>query len=433
MMSTWTLQIGYPLITFRKLESAQGEKQIWCISQSRFLSSSMLNGTDKMSPPSKYNYTWFVPVQFKTDVSPVESIMLNATKNSSNAHVELPPKARWIKANMHGSGFYRVQYPQEIWQQLILQLKEDHSALSPADRAQLLDDAFSLCRAGFLNASVPMEMIMYLVKEDSFIVWTTALSHLAIWKNLLQETPARELMNEFILSLLDPLYRKLKWEDKGDHIERLLRQKILRAAIDYGHKDVTYLAKEEFRTHLVNKTHISPNLQELVYSVGIRTGSKEDWVWCYETYKNSNIPSERSQLLISLGDSQDVFVIQGYLDMTLNKTHIRGQDVQTVLQSVASNPSGTFLAWRHLQRHWNIFHDMFQSGSFTMGHIIKSVTKHFSTDFEYQQVQNFFSTRDVGAGKLALRQSLEEIKLNIEFRRKYEDEIFAWLQARKEI
>ena len=41
--------------------------------------------------------------------------------------------------------------------------------------------------------------------------------------------------------------------------------------------------------------------------------------------------------------------------------------------------------------------------------------------------------RDVGAGKLALRQSLEEIKLNIEFRRKYEDEIFAWLQARKEI
>ena len=67
-----------------------------------------------MSPPSKYNYTWFVPVQFKTDVSPVESIMLNATKNSSNAHVELPPKARWIKANMHGSGFYRVQYPQEV-------------------------------------------------------------------------------------------------------------------------------------------------------------------------------------------------------------------------------------------------------------------------------------------------------------------------------
>ena len=40
--------------------------------------------------------------------------------------------------------------------------------------------------------------------------------------------------------------------------------------------------------------------------------------------------------------------------------------------------------------------------------------------------------RDVGTGKLALRQSLEEIKLNIELRRKYEDEIFAWLQARKE-
>ena len=47
MMSTWTLQMGYPLITFRKLESAQGEKQIWCISQSRFLSSSMVSKNKK--------------------------------------------------------------------------------------------------------------------------------------------------------------------------------------------------------------------------------------------------------------------------------------------------------------------------------------------------------------------------------------------------
>ena len=73
--------------------------------------------------------------------------------------------------------------------------------------------------------------------------------------------------------------------------------------------------------------------------------------------------------------------------MTLDRQKIRVQDVQTVLRSVAANPSGTFLVWRHLQRHWDEFYEMFKSGSFTMGHIIKSVTEHFSTDFDHQQVQ----------------------------------------------
>ena len=63
-------------------------------------------------------------------------------------------------------------------------------------------------------------MATYLVKEESLIVWLTALSHLSTWVELLQETSGRETLNKFILSLLDPMYNKLKWEDTGDHVER---------------------------------------------------------------------------------------------------------------------------------------------------------------------------------------------------------------------
>ena len=60
----------------------------------------------------------------------------------------------------------------------------------------------------------------------------------------------------------------------------------------------------------------------------------------------------------ALGETRDVFVIQKYLDMTLNQvehekqickgsknltfhqTEVRSQDVQTVLAAVASNPAG---------------------------------------------------------------------------------------------
>jgi hypothetical protein len=54
------------------------------------------------------------------------------------------------------------------------------------------------------------------------------------------------------------------------------------------------------------------------------------------------VPSERGNLLRALGETRDVFTIQKYLDMTLNQTEVRGQDVQTVLAAVASNPAGGF-------------------------------------------------------------------------------------------
>ena len=51
---------------------------------------------------------------------------------------------KWFKANINGTGFYRVGYPRENWDSLIHQLVKDHKVFSVADRAQLINDAFSL-------------------------------------------------------------------------------------------------------------------------------------------------------------------------------------------------------------------------------------------------------------------------------------------------
>ena len=81
-----------------------------------------------------------------------------------------------------------------------------------------------------------------------------------------------------------------------------------------------------------------------------------------------------------------------------------------------------------------------------MGHIIASVATHFSTQFDLDQVRAFFADKDVGAGKLVVKQTLEQIqvvrstlfletpkngrflkKVNIEFRRQSEKGVDAWL------
>ena len=60
--------------------------------------------------------------------------------------MEFPGDMLWFKANLNGTGFYRVNYPQENWDSIILALRENHNAFTAADRAQLINDAFSLAQ-----------------------------------------------------------------------------------------------------------------------------------------------------------------------------------------------------------------------------------------------------------------------------------------------
>ena len=58
--------------------------------------------------------------------------------------IELASDTKWFKANINGTGYYRVNYPLDNWDAIIKALIKDLNTFSPADRAQLLNDAFSL-------------------------------------------------------------------------------------------------------------------------------------------------------------------------------------------------------------------------------------------------------------------------------------------------
>ena len=64
----------------------------------------------------------------------------------SAMEIEFPADMTWFKANVNGTGFYRVNYPRENWDALIQKLIEDHNTFSALDRAQLISDAFALSR-----------------------------------------------------------------------------------------------------------------------------------------------------------------------------------------------------------------------------------------------------------------------------------------------
>ena len=193
---------------------------------------------------------------------------------------------------------------------------------------------------GLLEPQVPLDLALYLQSETSLAVWTAALAHLHSWREILGETSARQGVDSLVLSLLSQQYASLGWADTGSHLDKLLRQRVLGAMVQAGRREAVDKARALFRDLMAGNGTVAANLQGLVYGVGVREGGREEWRWCWERYLDTNVPSERSSLLKALGETRDVFTIQDFLEMTLDQSKVRGQDVQSVLAAVAANPAG---------------------------------------------------------------------------------------------
>lgn len=95
----------------------------------------------------------------------------------------------WVIFNKQEKGFYRVNYDTENWNLLINALKsENYQIISNMNRAQLIDDALSLARAGNLSYSIVFSLLDYLTNETDYIPLTAFVKNVGFLNNLLAET-----------------------------------------------------------------------------------------------------------------------------------------------------------------------------------------------------------------------------------------------------
>lgn len=67
-----------------------------------------------------------------------------------------------------------MNYDVENWGNLATYLNTDFKNISSTNRAQLIDDALYLARAGYLSYKVSLQITTYLSKETDYIPWYAA-------------------------------------------------------------------------------------------------------------------------------------------------------------------------------------------------------------------------------------------------------------------
>lgn len=83
----------------------------------------------------------------------------------------------WNASTCDCSGFFRVNYDSENWNRLMSSLRSEPAAVHEMSRGQLLDDSFSLARAGHLSYSVPLGLASYLTREACYFPWAAFIPH----------------------------------------------------------------------------------------------------------------------------------------------------------------------------------------------------------------------------------------------------------------
>ncbi|KAI7812168.1 alanyl (membrane) aminopeptidase b, tandem duplicate 1 [Triplophysa rosa] len=422
IMDRWVLQMGFPVVT---INTTTGQ-----ISQKHFL----LDPDSVVERPSQFNYEWFVPIKWRKNTVTSEPIWLlekNAIKNEMKTNAN-----EWILANIDVVGYYRVNYDPENWNRLLNALQTSKDDIPIINRAQIIDDAFNLAKARIIDITLALRTTQYLSSETEYMPWEAALDNLDYFYLMFDRTEVYGPMQAYVGKQVKPLFEYFttltNWTDvaKG-HTDQYNQVNALRVACSTGLENCTTLVKTWFQQWMdnPNANPIKANLRSTVYCSAIAAGGGKEWDFAWNMFQTAALASEADKLRAALACATQPWLLNRYLEYTLDPNKIRKQDATSTIINIASNVVGQSLTWDFVRANWAYIFNQYGGGSFSFANLINGVTKRFSTEFELQQLKQFRDDNSAigfGSGTLAIEQSIERTTANIKWVAQNKEVVLKW-------
>lgn len=435
IMSTWILQMGFPVVKVEKSSSS------YKLTQKRFLIDPNPD-LSKSKFTSPFNYKWMIPFKYKVyNISDIKNVQVGKQMTEmmrlGDGTINLPNSSPdlIIKGNVGQYGFFRVNYDQQGWKNIKNVLMNDHTKFDATDRAGILSDAFALASSGKLTYETALDLLSYIDKEEEYLPWKAASGSISYIPSVLTRTkPALSLYSKYMLKKVSALYAKYNFTTQANqkHMDRYLQVLIVSLACANGHKGCLTQASDLFKKFIDSKgtKAIHADFRSMVYYYGVLNGGEKEWNFLYQRYLNNKIATEKTKLMYGMSAIQEPWMINRYLQMGLNESIVKSQDASYVFSYVSnSNSNGRYMAWNFLKENWSQISQRFSKSFFTMRRIFSSVTSGFTTQYELDELKAFVSTKitDLGTAKRIVTQSEEKIKATIAWLNANEETIEKWL------
>ncbi|XP_068650425.1 aminopeptidase M1 [Aristolochia californica] len=417
IMSSWTKQKGYPVV-YVKMKEAKLEFE-----QSHFLSSGH-DGDGQWIVPitvcfGSYSTRKSFLLQKKIDNLGMVDLISSSgkaslqEKGSQGSRQQDNPDFEWVKLNIDQTGFYRVQYDDELAARL--RYAVEAGCLSATDRFGILDDSFALCMAGKQTLS-SLLFLMNAYREESDYTVLSCLIEVTDRVAKLVADALPELSNDvirFFINLLQISAEKFREESRASesHLEAMLRGELLIALVEFGYDVAQTEALRRFKAFLDdrNTALLPPDTRKGAYVAVMRTVNRSDrsgYESLLRIYRETDLSTEKVRVLSSLAYSPDPEIVLEVLNFFLT-SEVRSQDIFHGLYGISAE--GREIAWKWLKDNWD--HISKTWSGLLLARFVGAIVSPFSSDEKADEAEEFFSCRMNPAMVRTLKQSIERVRI----------------------
>ncbi len=404
MMSSWTKQTGYPLITL-----TNNPKHCLEIKQERFFSSRISFKNNKAKN------IWEIPLSYESNKE-IQKILL--TKNKS------PLIGTNIgKVNKEENTFTRVRYDKETLNNIKSEI--ENGTLSIKDRLGVIRDLFALAEGGYISTVEALDFSLVYKNETEFIVWSEIAGGINKVANIINNESFKEKYKEYALSLWSPLSKRMGWDHKKgeDHSQTFLRNLALSQASYYGDKNITKEAKKIFKNR--NKLPIRADIRGVIYNIIALNGGEKEWKLFEKMYKKEEFHEEKERFARALTIFKDEKLLLKTLDFAISN-NVRNQDTPQMIAQVWQNSYGKNLTWKFIKKNWKTILKNYGEGGHFLSRLLSPLGNHTNSK-DLKEIKNFFSKNIAPGSERTLEQSYEKIESNIEWLKEDKKSIKDWL------
>ena len=413
LMSCWTLQTGYPILSV----SADAGAGAVTVSQRRYLASGPASLTAEEAEAK-----WKVPLRAEG---------LPGVLDATEATFDLPADGTPLKLNVGQSGFYRTVYDDASR----AALKAALSSFAEVDRVGLVSDAFACGAAGYAQTTAALELLSAYAEanEASYVVWSEIATGLGGIHSAFFEQPddVAEALRAFSADLFAPLAERLGWDavNGEDYQTTLLRQLAVSRALSYEDPATTAEARRRFDAYVGGAVDAIPaDLKGAVFASALRQGGAEELDQLKKLYAAADSSLEESLLLGAMGASKDPALIEAALAFNMTEA-VRKQDGAAIVGAAAGSRAGKRVVWDWVRANWEAVEAKFGGGGVSSGltRIIGASCSGLASEEDAAAIEAFYGPKKIAGAERTVSQAAEAVRARAARLTRDAQPVAAWL------
>ncbi|PNS17873.1 Aminopeptidase 2 [Sphaceloma murrayae] len=416
VMTIWTKNVGYPVVTVSEDDSNKIH-----VKQNRFLRTA-----DVKPEEDKTLYPVFLGIRDKDGID--EELVLSGREHS----FEVKDK-EFFKINADHSGLYRTSYSPERLTKLGEAAKK--GLLSVEDRAGMIADAGALAASGYQKTSGVLSLLQGFDTESEYVVWDELTARIAsvraAW--VFEDQKVKDALKAFQRELVAKKSHELGWDFKESdgHVQQQFKSLLFSSAALAGDEKTQAAAFDMFEKFKKgDSSAIHPNLRGGVYAVVLQNGGESEYNTILDVYRNAKTADERNTALRAIGRANSPELIKRTLTLPLSK-EVKEQDIYLPLGGLRTHKEGIAALWDWMRDNWDTIQSKLPPGLSMLGSVVSLCTSSFTSEAQIKEIDAFFKERSTKGFDQSLAQSFDAIRAKEGWLKRDRTDVEAWLKEKK--